>query len=168
MGHTPSRIQSPAVQEAWLVQRVKNDSQATHFLSIMSEDPGMRKEQVTSKEYRVEKALVVNSQPEMLNATVEMIREFGYDVVTANCADEALDLIKRDKQISLLFSDVAIADMNGVALARAVRVTAPQVQIILAAECAARIFEDDEASPKEFGLVPKPCSISDVAKHLSA
>ena len=124
----------------------------------------MRSGETTLTEYPAEKAIVVSGQLETLNATIGMIRELGYDVVTVDSAAEALDLIQHDEHISLLFSDVIIPDMNGIALARAVRFISPGMQIILASECAAKIFEDDEVNPKEFGLITKPCSFTEVAK----
>jgi signal transduction histidine kinase len=55
-----------------------------------------------------ETVLVVEDNPEVLELAVSTIRDLGYRVLTAADGPSALDIIRHEPQIDLLFSDVAM------------------------------------------------------------
>lgn len=115
-----------------------------------------------------EKALVVDDQPDVLDMASQLFRTLGYDVIAANNGEEAMRVLERNPDISLLFSDIVMPGMNGVDLARKVRSTLPQIKVILATGYAAQVLETLLQDPHEFDLVPKPYKISDIVRCLRA
>src|SRR5207237_6805862 len=58
--------------------------------------------------------LVVEDDPEVLDVAVEMLRGFGYEVLTAPDGPSALAVLRRDAEIDVLFTDIVMPrGMNG-------------------------------------------------------
>ena len=64
--------------------------------------------------------------------TAELLRDFGYDTVEAHDGDEALAAIGRDPSIKLVLSDIVMPGMNGLELARLLRLRYPELPVLLA------------------------------------
>ena len=79
-----------------------------------------------------EHILVVEDNHEVQQVTAAYLEELGYRVSTADNADEALALLARGTDVSLMFSDIVMpGEMNGAALARRVRRVYPHVAVLL-------------------------------------
>ncbi|MEM1138364.1 MAG: chemotaxis protein CheW [Pseudomonadota bacterium] len=65
--------------------------------------------------------LLVDDSPFFLNIVAPLLRESGYDVVTAENGVEALDHLQADDAFDMIISDIEMPEMDGMALARAVR-----------------------------------------------
>src|SRR5690606_22504740 len=63
-----------------------------------------------------ERALIVDDEPDVLAMAVELFQTLGYEVLSANNGKDALNILERDPEIDLLFSDVVMPGMNGVEL----------------------------------------------------
>jgi CheY-like chemotaxis protein len=75
--------------------------------------------------------LVVEDNPEVAEVTCTLLSQFGYRVLRANNAAEALSQLASD-DIDLVFSDVVMpGPMDGLALAREVRTSRPDVPVLL-------------------------------------
>jgi PAS domain S-box-containing protein len=84
------------------------------FLPALAESAGERAQEEAS----VDKALVVDDEPDVLEIAAALFRSIGYEVFTASNGQDALDILKRTKDISVLFSDVMMPNgMNGIELA---------------------------------------------------
>jgi CheY-like chemotaxis protein len=131
--------------------------------------PALELEQVDQpSSLKNEKALVVDDQPDVLDMASQLFRTLGYEVVAANNGNEALGILDRNPDISLLFSDVVMPGMNGVELARKAQHAIPTIKIILATGYAAHVLDTLLKQPHEFPLVPKPYKISDIVRCLRA
>jgi two-component system NtrC family sensor kinase len=76
--------------------------------------------------------LVVEDDLGVLEMTVASLREFGYRIVTATSAPEALELLGQAGEIDLMFSDVVMpGGMNGVQLAAAAARLRPGLKVLL-------------------------------------
>jgi DNA-binding NtrC family response regulator len=61
------------------------------------------------------------------------LRAHGFNVVEAQTADEALDLLKRQVPVRVVVADVQLpGSMNGLALAQLVRESHPKVKVVIA------------------------------------
>jgi signal transduction histidine kinase/DNA-binding response OmpR family regulator len=79
-----------------------------------------------------ERILVAEDDPAVLSLTVDVLTGLGYSVVSATTADEALDVLRGDSTIDLLFSDVVMpGGTSGIALARAAQLEKPSLKILL-------------------------------------
>lgn len=75
--------------------------------------------------------LVVDDDKSVLRSTIRMLDFLGYAATPAQSAKEALRLIASELEIDLVLADVAMPDMNGVELARAIRATRSALPVIL-------------------------------------
>ena len=113
-----------------------------------------------------EKALVVDDEPDVLETLVELFRTMGYEVLSANNAEEALEILKREPDISVLLSDVVMARMDGVTLAREARKLIPDLQVILASGFPRDNLSEQHAELGDFQFLMKPFRMAEVAKLL--
>jgi CheY-like chemotaxis protein len=77
------------------------------------------------------RVLVVEDEMFTRMDVVEMLRGAGFDILEATNADEAIQMLERNSDIRLVFTDVDMpGSMNGLKLAAAVRDRWPPVRII--------------------------------------
>lgn len=77
--------------------------------------------------------LVVEDDPILLLSSVAMIEDAGFTVIEATNADEAVAILEKRSDISIVFTDIEMpGTMDGLKLAQAVRNRWPPVQLIIA------------------------------------
>jgi PAS domain S-box-containing protein len=102
----------------------------------------------------VERVLMVEDQEEVGELGKAMLEDLGYDVVLASSARAALDILSRDEDFRLLFTDILMpGGMNGVGLAQMVKRDYPRIGVLLTTG-----FADDaiDEGARSFELVRKP------------
>jgi PAS domain S-box-containing protein len=118
------------------------------------------------------RVLVVEDDPEVLQVAVEILRHFGYDVLTAPDASRALAVLKRERHIDILFTDIVMPrGMNGIELARTALQLRPQLRVLLASgypRAARQVSYDDAAGAGEFAFLAKPYRGAELAAALRA
>jgi PAS domain S-box-containing protein len=110
-----------------------------------------------------EKALVVDDQPDVLNVAIELFLSMGYDVLSANNGEDALDILKRTPDVDVLFSDIVMPGMNGIDLGRNARSLIPNIKVVLASGYAA---SERNSRTEEFKFIQKPYRMSEIVKML--
>jgi PAS domain S-box-containing protein len=113
-----------------------------------------------------ERALIVDDNEDVLAIAVELFKNMGYDVLTANSANEAIEIIKRSEHIDVLFSDVVMPGMNGVQLAKLARDIMPKLTILLASGFPSDELLKENSGLADFALISKPYRMSDIIKKL--
>jgi CheY-like chemotaxis protein len=111
-----------------------------------------------------EHLLVVEDDAQVLALTVDMLTGLGYAVTHASNAVDALEVLKSDVRIDLLFSDVVMpGGVSGVSLAREAREVRPELKVLLTSG-----FVGDGAAlaAREFPLLDKPYEAADLARRL--
>ena len=93
--------------------------------------------------------LVVDDEALIRLTVVEVFRECGAAVLEAGNARQALDLLGRHPEISLLFTDVRMPGMSGIELARQAQEMRPDLRIVLTTG-----FSQDDLSG--FPVIAKP------------
>lgn len=81
---------------------------------------------------RHSKVLIVDDDPDVREYAVAVLEEEGFEVVTAADGATALRLLERDREISLLFTDVVMPGLNGFETARLARQYRPDVDVLFA------------------------------------
>jgi PAS domain S-box-containing protein len=115
-----------------------------------------------------EKALVVDDQDDVREMAVALFGTLGYQVIAAKNGIEALEALKKDRQIDVLFSDVVMPGMSGISLARQARLLAPSLKIILASGYASDAAGEETSAVDEFPLIAKPYTLAQILKELRA
>lgn len=118
-------------------------------------------------EEHLEKVLIVEDDADLLEVAAELFRAIGYVVHTAGSAKDALEVLERNGDIDILFSDVMMPNgMSGIELARLVRKRYPHMKTILASGYALPALKSEHADLDGFLFINKPYQLSDVAKKL--
>ncbi len=114
-----------------------------------------------------ETILVVDDEPALLDLTCEILSQQNYQVLSAERAKQALEIMERE-HIDLLLSDIIMPDMDGYTLAAIVREKYPDIKIQLASG-----FSGDEHSGQidktlSQNLLQKPYNSETLLKKIRA
>ena len=90
----------------------------------------------------------------------DALMEAGFDVISTSSADEAMLMLERRDDISLLFTDINMpGSMDGLELAHIVRDRWPPIRIVITTG-----REPPKRIPSQAKFIMKPYSVDDVAK----
>lgn len=108
--------------------------------------------------------LVVEDEPLILLAAMDVIEEAGYAVLCASSADEAIAQLESEPKIQIVFTDVEMpGSMNGIKLAATIRDRWPKVDIIITS---GRVPEHDVPLPERGVFLAKPYRPTELASQL--
>ena len=111
--------------------------------------------------------LVVEDDEDVLAVTAESLTELGYRVVTAVNAAQALEILRGDQPIDLLFSDVIIpGGTNGAQLAVTARHVRPNLKVLLTSGYTAAALSLEHGLADNLNVVGKPYQRDELAKKL--
>jgi CheY-like chemotaxis protein len=151
------------------VQVRSTPGEGASFLLLLpaSPDPGERPRRDVRTAKLVggtERILLVEDDPTVLALTHDVLTGLGYRVVTATQASEALQIIRSDAAIDLLFTDMVMpGGVSGLALARAAREERPGLRVLLTSGF---LGEDRLVEGREFPLLDKPYEAAVLATTL--
>jgi CheY-like chemotaxis protein len=74
--------------------------------------------------------LVVDDDIDILELASEILRTFGYGVLTARSGLEAAAILRNNPQVSILFTDIQMPGMRGEELAEIALTLRPDIQVI--------------------------------------
>jgi PAS domain S-box-containing protein len=113
-----------------------------------------------------EKVLIVDDQPEVLEITSELFRTLGFEVLSANSGEDALEVLERTPDLRLMLSDVVMPGMSGIQLAHKAQAITPALKVILASGYANPVAGKEQDSMDGFHFLAKPYRMSDLVKML--
>ncbi len=76
--------------------------------------------------------LVVDDEPDVRELAAIVLSEAGHAVLTAQDGAEAIELVERNPDIALIFTDLVMPRMDGIELASMARARRPQIKILYA------------------------------------
>jgi CheY-like chemotaxis protein len=87
----------------------------------------------TSKAARADqvKLMVVDDDPEVRVVVAEFLEDFGYQVIQANSAARALELLSSTPDLRMIITDIRMPDMSGIELANVATQLHSDLKIIL-------------------------------------
>jgi CheY-like chemotaxis protein len=95
-----------------------------------------------------------------------MLAQLGYRVTRAASASAALGALANGREVDLVFSDIMMpGDMNGVDLAREVRLRRPGLPVLLTSGYAEAARRDAEAQGVR--ILPKPYRVDELQAALN-
>jgi CheY-like chemotaxis protein len=112
----------------------------------------------------VRKVLVVDDEADLADLADALLSSRGLEVVVANSAMEALQILARDGGIDAVFSDVMMPGMNGLQLADAVSEFYPRVKIVLTSGYTVPAMLEDRE--RRYLFTTKPYRIDTIMKLL--
>lgn len=112
-----------------------------------------------------ETILVVEDNEKVLDITVTMIRDLGYNVMVAADGVEALALLREGAPVDLLFSDIVVPrGIGGAALAAEARGVRQDLKVLLTSGYPA--IRGADAGSHDFPIILKPYSRETLARKL--
>jgi CheY-like chemotaxis protein len=78
----------------------------------------------------METVLVVDDEPDVLKVAAEILQDGGYRVIEAAGPAEALEALRQEPGVELLFTDVVMPGMNGFELARRAKALRPGLRVL--------------------------------------
>jgi CheY-like chemotaxis protein len=108
-------------------------------------------------------ALIVDDEPDVLSATVELFEVMGYRVCFAAGGVQALEILRSTPGVKVLYTDVLMPKMDGVTLARKARKLCPDIRVLLVSGHPDAVAELHSGDPWEFDLLMKPVLASEMA-----
>ncbi|MCC7049628.1 MAG: PAS domain S-box protein [Alphaproteobacteria bacterium] len=115
-----------------------------------------------------EQILVVEDDRRVRRVTVRRLLDLGYRVLEAENGRDALEVLERQSEIDLVFTDVIMpGGMSGIELAQEVRRRWPALRILLTSGYAAPETVDSSAPVKGTEWLRKPYSSKDLAAKLA-
>jgi CheY-like chemotaxis protein len=104
-------------------------------------------------------ALLVEDNPDVAEVSAEMLRQLGYRVQVETDARGALDVLDESK-FDLVVSDIVMpGEMNGLALAQAIRERSPQMPIVLVTG-----YSSAAVGETGFTVLRKPYQLADLSR----
>ena len=76
--------------------------------------------------------LVVDDDSDVRDYAVSVLEEYGYSVIAAADGESALDILQRERNVDLLFTDVVMPGLNGFEVARLARAERPELKVLFA------------------------------------
>jgi len=114
--------------------------------------------------------LLVDDDALVRGSTSDAIEMLGYRVIAEGSAADALDRLKREPDVDILFTDIVLQKgMSGVALAHAARALRPGLAILLASGHARDALRAETGSGMEdFAFLAKPYRLQELGAALKA
>jgi CheY-like chemotaxis protein len=102
--------------------------------------------------------LIVDDDEGVLQLIGDVVQTLGYHVLTARSGQEAIDLLRKNSQVSVLFTDVRMPDMGGEQLAEIAMATRPDIRVVFTSGF--------PRPPGDAAFVPKPYRAADLIRVL--
>ena len=107
--------------------------------------------------------LVVEDDEKIRFLSVEALRDFGYTVVQAGDASQALAVLTVTPRVDLLFTDIVMPDMNGRQLADRARETRPDLKVLYTTGFTKNAVVHNGVLDPGVALIAKPFTIDQLA-----
>jgi two-component system cell cycle sensor histidine kinase/response regulator CckA len=138
------------------------------YLPVHREEAGQPKPRKATKPQESElwgtgTVLLVEDEPMVRGVAERALTRHGYQVLTADNGEEALDILDRGEEITLLISDVVMPGMDGPTMVREARKSRPELKILFMSGYA------EEQLRKSIDIdnvvfLPKPFSVQELAE----
>lgn len=110
--------------------------------------------------------LVVEDEVLIRMAVSDYLRECGFRVVEAGSADEAVEVLKADTAVDIVFSDVNMpGSLDGFGLAQWIRRERPRLKVILTSGVSRKAKEAGDLC-EESPFLDKPYHHGDLERHI--
>ncbi|MDH5573243.1 MAG: response regulator, partial [Gammaproteobacteria bacterium] len=114
-----------------------------------------------------ETILIVDDEPDLLSLADRYLTSLGYNTIMTSDATSALEILSKNSEIALLFTDIVMPDvMNGYDLAEKAKACNPGIKILLTSGYAQDSEDSARLSSLIVNLLPKPYRKADLAHQI--
>ena len=114
-----------------------------------------------------ETVLVVDDEPALLETVKDSLETLGYNVIITGSGMQAIQLLKENLNITLLFSDVVMPEMSGYEIAHQALQLRPELKILLTSGYTKRATLNNNTHQNiKAEILSKPYSITELATQV--
>lgn len=114
-----------------------------------------------------ETILIVDDEKDLLRLTSQILNRLGYHTQLVENAAQALEILKGDDDIDLLFSDVVMpGGINGYELAKQATAIRPDIKVLLTSGFTSKAISHDGQARYSRHMLSKPYRKSDLARRI--
>jgi two-component system, cell cycle sensor histidine kinase and response regulator CckA len=107
--------------------------------------------------------LLVEDEPMVRNVAERALTRHGYQVITADNGEDALEILARGETVDLLISDVVMPGMDGPTMVREARKSRPDLKILFMSGYAEEQLRKS-IDIENVNFLPKPFSVTELAE----
>lgn len=119
-----------------------------------------------SKGDRPAKILFVEDEDAVRTFAVRALRKKGYTVVESDSAENALEILEKEKDFDLLLTDMVLPGISGAQLTNKVKEKHPEIAVILASGYSEDIARQEVSNTHEFDFIAKPYSLGNLTEKV--
>jgi two-component system cell cycle sensor histidine kinase/response regulator CckA len=113
--------------------------------------------------------LLVEDEAPVRIFSARALRNKGYKVLEADCADAAFKVVAENKgKLDLIISDVVMPGMTGPAMVEQISQQYPEIRVIFISGYAEDAFMETYGSNRNFHFLPKPFSLKQLATKVKS
>jgi len=128
-------------------------------------EPRPGKKEIGDLRRGTETVLVVDDEPSITDLAREILRRYGYHVLTAASGDEAVSMYEsRAQEIAVVILDMVMPGMDGRAVFRRLREIDPAVKVIASSGYSHERDADELLKQGSAGFVQKPYRIAELVR----
>ncbi|MFT4077312.1 MAG: PAS domain S-box protein [Asticcacaulis sp.] len=131
-----------------------------------TEEAAVSAELLTGDEREI--ILVVDDEPSVRQFSADALSELGYRVLEADSAAVALNLLRANPDISLLFTDIVMPDTNGRKLAEQAHHIRPDLKVLYTTGYTRNAVVHNGIVDKGVELIGKPFTVDELAARVRA
>ncbi|HPP06492.1 MAG TPA: PAS domain S-box protein, partial [Syntrophorhabdaceae bacterium] len=120
-------------------------------------------EKHTIMKARGETVIIVEDEGDVLELCTSMLKELGYNVITASSPQEAINLSSRHKDIHLLLTDVIMPEMNGKELADKIKSIIPSIKCLFMSGYTTNAIVKNGILEEGVNYIQKPFSLQELS-----
>ena len=109
-----------------------------------------------ARTYGGETILVVEDHEAVRQLIKAILQGYGYNILVAANAEQALDIAREHSEIHLLLTDVVLPGLNGKQLSERMKTLRPELKVLLTSGYTADAFGDWNVADSGFAYIPKP------------
>ena len=107
--------------------------------------------------------LLVEDEPMVRAVAERALTRHGYQVITADNGEDALEVLARNEPVDLLISDVVMPGMDGPTMVELARKTRPELKILFMSGYAEEQLRNS-LDVDNVSFLPKPFSVQELAE----
>jgi two-component system cell cycle sensor histidine kinase/response regulator CckA len=148
--------------------RVDEGTRFVIYLPVHREDASVAKPRKADKGKPNElwgsgTVLLVEDEPMVRSVAERALTRHGYQVITADNGEDALEILDKGETIDLLISDVVMPGMDGPAMVREARKSRPELKVLFMSGYAEEQLRKS-IDIENVNFLPKPFSVTDLAE----
>lgn len=111
------------------------------------------------------RVLIVDDDISFASGLLDILNEMGYDAITVNSGEEALEKVK-EVSFDVILMDIKMPVMNGVETYKRIKKISPQTVVIMMTAYSVEDLIKDALKEGAYGVVYKPLDIEKVIKMI--